>query len=278
MFNLFDVMRSAQGGAAIDTMARQFGLNYEQAQRAMEALLPAFAMAFQRSAANPNTFASLLAMMGSGQYAKFFDNPSQAFAAQAFGQGNDILGQIFGNKALSQQIAEQTAAVAGIAPEIMKQMMAPAAAVLMGGLSQTAASQGFAAYFDQIADMFRGGAPRPGLRAEAAQDPFSAWAQMMTGMMGGAAPGPQPRDTSPPGDATPHPLGPWGAMMTGFMRGLQPEPEPQPDAGRPAAARNPFDVLSQMFEAGREVQGQHLTALQNIFDAYWGAPPDRRQP
>jgi hypothetical protein len=168
-------------------------------------------------------------MMGSGQYAKFFDNPAQAFTAQAFQQGNDLLAQVFGNKALSRQIAEESAAVAGIAPEMMKQMMAPAAAMLMGGLSQTAASQGLAAYFDQLADMFRGG-PRPGLHTGAAQDLFSAWAQMMTGMMG-AGQSPQGRDAEPPGDATPHPLGPWGAMMTGFMRGLQPpaEPEPEPE-------------------------------------------------
>ena len=53
-------------------------------------------------------------MMGSGQYAKFFDNPGQAFTAQAFQQGNDILAQFFGNKALSRQIAEQSAAVAGM--------------------------------------------------------------------------------------------------------------------------------------------------------------------
>ena len=276
MFNLFDVMRSTQGSAAIDTMARQFGLNYEQTQRAMEALAPAFAMAFQRNAANPNNFAGLLAMMGSGQYAKFFDNPTQAFTAQAFQQGNELLAQVFGNKALSRQIAEQSAAVAGIAPEMMKQMMAPAAAMLMGGLSQTAASQGLAAYLDQLADIFRGG-PRPGLRfGPAALDPFSAWAQMMTGMMGGAGQPPQGREAEPPGDATPHPLGPWGAMMTGFMRGLQPpQPEPEPEPEKPPAPRNPFDVISEMFEVGRGVQEQHLAALQTIFDAYWKTPPKR---
>jgi len=213
-------------------------------------------------------------MMGSGQYAKFFDNPGQAFTAQAFQQGNDILSQFFGNKALSRQIAEQSAAVAGIAPEIMKQMMAPAAAMLMGGLSQSAASQGLAAYFDQLADMFRGGAPRPDLRSgPAAQDPFSAWAQIMTGMMGGGTSSPPSRETSSPGDATPHPLGPWGAMMTGFMRGLQPEPDPEPVPEKPSAPGNPFNVMSQMFEAGREVQEQHLAALQTIFDAYWKPPP-----
>jgi hypothetical protein len=269
MFNLFDVMRSAQGSAAINTMARQFGLNHEQAQRAMDALLPAFAMAFQHNAANPNAFAGLLAMMGSGQYAKYFDNPTQAFTAQALQQGNELLAQVFGNRAFSRLIAEESAAVAGIAPEIMKQIMAPAAAMLMGGLSQTAASQGLAAYFDQLADMFRGG-PRPGPRS-AAQDPFSAWAQMWTGMMGGGQP-PQAREAEPQGDATPHPLGPWGAIMTGFMRGLQPGPNSEPEPETPPPPRNPFDLISEMFEAGRGVQEQHLAALQSIFDAYWKPP------
>ena len=40
MFNLFDIMRGAQGGAAIDSMARQFGLTPNQVERAMQALLP----------------------------------------------------------------------------------------------------------------------------------------------------------------------------------------------------------------------------------------------
>ena len=284
MFNVFDVMRSAQGGAAIDTMARQFGLSSEQVQRAMEALLPAFAIGFQRNAANPANFANLLTMMGSGQYAKFFDNPAQAFTAQAFNQGNEILSQIFSNNVLSQRIAEQSAAAAGITPDIMKQMMAPAATMLMGGLSASAASQGVAGLFQQWAEMFRA-APRADVRSAGGrfqhgtpQDPFSAWAQMTRDMMGGAGPRPSEHTANPMGDPPPHPLGPWGAMMDGFLRGLQPEPDPppEPEPAKPPPPRNPFDVLSQMFEAGREVQEQHLTALQSIFDAYWGASNDRR--
>jgi hypothetical protein len=60
--------------------------------------------------------------------------------------------------------------------------------------------------------------------------------------------------------------------MTGFMRGLQPGPNSEPEPETPPPPRNPFDLISEMFEAGRGVQEQHLAALQSIFDAYWKPP------
>ena len=57
MFTIFDLMRP---GAGMDAMARQFGLTQDQAQRATEALLPAFMLGLQRSAGNPNAFANLM--------------------------------------------------------------------------------------------------------------------------------------------------------------------------------------------------------------------------
>ena len=38
-----------------------------------------------------------------------------------------------------------------------------------------------------------------------------------------------------------------------------------------AAAENPLQLLSQMFETGREVQAQHLATLQAILDGFWGS-------
>ena len=42
MDNLFDLLRTAQNGHAIDNLAHQFELSRQQAQAAVEALLPAF--------------------------------------------------------------------------------------------------------------------------------------------------------------------------------------------------------------------------------------------
>ncbi len=66
MYTLLDLMRAAQGGAAMENMSRQFGLSVDQTRRSLEALMPAFALGFQRNAADPTGFANLLRMMGSG--------------------------------------------------------------------------------------------------------------------------------------------------------------------------------------------------------------------
>ena len=131
----------------MNNMARQFGLSVEQIQRAMEALMPAFALGFRRNAVDPTGFANLLSMMGSGQYARFYDQPNLAFTPPGWNEGNKVIGQLFGNE-VAQEVAEQTARWAGIAPETMKQMMPTVATMLMGGLFRSAANQGLADLFE----------------------------------------------------------------------------------------------------------------------------------
>ena len=48
MDNLFDILRTAQDGHAIDNLARQFELSRRQAEAAVEALLPAFSLGMKR--------------------------------------------------------------------------------------------------------------------------------------------------------------------------------------------------------------------------------------
>jgi hypothetical protein len=288
MFNLLDLMRAAQGGAAMENMARQFGLSVDQTRRALEPLMPAFALGFQRSAGDPMGFANLLRMMGSGQYAGFFDQPGQAFSPRAWTEGNDILAQLFGPEA-SRQVAKQTAAWAGIAPEIMRQMMPAVATMLMGGLFKSAASEGFADMFEQFAKIFRGG-PDAGPEARriggqaAMPDPFSAWADMLGAMWGPPRVPDQPAPEPAPPDDAPNPFAPWAAMMTAMTGGGQPaaspaatrEPPPPEPLPSPEPPQDPFEFFNRMFEIGREVQEQHLATLQGIFDAYWGPGPTRR--
>lgn len=240
MFNLFDIMRTAQGGAAFDNMGRQFGLSPQDTQRAVEALLPAFAMGLQRSATNPNAFASLMGLMGAGRPATFFDHAHSAFSPQAQDQGNDLLGQLFGNPDASRRIADQAAAWSGVGAAAVQQMMPVVAAMLMGGMAKSAA---------------QAVSPEP-------RSPFDAWAGAMKQMLGGAPPPPPP----PP----PSPVNPWLDMMQ-RMTG-QPPPEPKPP--EPAAA-NPAEMWGQLFQSGRDVGEQHVKSLQGIFDTVWGAGAKR---
>ena len=171
MFNLFDIMRGVQGDAAIDSMARQFGLTPDQVERAMQALLPAFTLGMQGSAREPDAFARTLGLMGSGRYVPFFDNPALAFSQGAMAQGNEALQALFGSKDVSSSVAREAAAFAGIGPEILKQMLPILASILLGGLQRSGQAQsprrdesgGRGGIFEQILDALRGGseAERP---------------------------------------------------------------------------------------------------------------------
>ena len=110
MFNLLDLMRAAQGGAAME-MSRQFGLSLDQTRRSMEALMPAFALGFQRNAADPTGFANLLRMMGIGPVCG--SSSSRGMASRRWApRGRHHPRPLFGPE-VSRLVADQAAAWAG---------------------------------------------------------------------------------------------------------------------------------------------------------------------
>ena len=66
MLPLFDMLNNAQNGDAIAALARQFNLSQQQAQAAVEALLPAFSQGLKRNVADPYGFGAFLTAMASG--------------------------------------------------------------------------------------------------------------------------------------------------------------------------------------------------------------------
>jgi hypothetical protein len=78
--NLFDILQSAQGGQAMENLARQFNLTQQQTQAAVEALLPAFSMGLKRQASDPAAMPNLFSMLGGANPAAF-QNPAAAFGS-----------------------------------------------------------------------------------------------------------------------------------------------------------------------------------------------------
>jgi hypothetical protein len=257
MFNLFDIMRNAQGGAGIDAMARQFGLAPDQAQKAVEALLPAFALALQRSAMNPAALSQLFASLGGGHYARFFENPAQAFSPQARSEGDDLLARIFGSPEVSRQVAQQAAAMAGVGTEVMRQMMPVMATTLMGGMSQKAATQGMGDLFARMAAMFHAAAAVPQAASPSGQNPWAAWGEMVGAMMGGAP----PPGMGAPGMGSPG-MGAPGAGFPGFP-GF---PPPTPAGHGPRQAGHGPQV-GQAPRAGQIPMGDPAAAMGAFTDA-----------
>lgn len=264
VFNIFELMSTAQGGAGMDAVARQFGLSQAQAQRTMAALMPAFALGLQRHAADPTGFASLINMMPGGSAAW------DALSPQAKSQGEQALGRLFGPPELTRQVAEQAAHWSGVSAQVVQQMMPIFAAALVGSLAK----------FSEVMRAQAAPAPSsPPAADNAAAQPFAAWAEMMRGMMGAAAPQKAEAEAKP--GANPNP---WADMVRAMSGEAPVAPEPPPsDPGLPSpeppgeeAGEDLQAAWSDAIQKGREAQEQYLATLQNIFDKFLGAGAERR--
>ncbi|HEV7438205.1 MAG TPA: DUF937 domain-containing protein [Methylobacterium sp.] len=120
MFNLIDMLQ-AQGAAAWQGMGQPFGLTPDQTRRAMEALMPAFAIGLQRNTAQDPTGLS-----------QFF-----GLAAGRAPAGPDAmlgLGGMFGSPALAQAVLQQAASASGVGSQVLRQMLPMMAGMIVASI------------------------------------------------------------------------------------------------------------------------------------------------
>lgn len=267
MAPLFDMFTQAQNGRASELMARQFGLAQEQMAKATAALLPAFSAAFKRNTTNPYDFGALLTAMSSGNYAKYFEDVTQAFTPQGMADGNGILGQLFGSKEMSRAIAAQAAQVTGISQEIYKQMLPAMADTLMGGLFKQATGQfaGANSAFanNPMATMMQqwmeatGFAKKPEPQANPFDNPFT---QAMQGFFGAA----KAEEKAKAHDFF---------ADNPFLKAFQDMMQPGAGATIKSAQDNPAaaqfsQMMNSMFDSGLEMQKEYQKNIEALFDSY----------
>ena len=264
MFNLFELMKQAQGGSPAEAFARQFGLSPPQAESAIDALLPAFALALQRQLQDPTQWPKLFQAFAVAQQTTMMEAAAKAFAPQGT-PSPDLAGMLFGSGEIVRQIAQQAAAYSGLSPTVLQQMMGPMGATLMTGLGQAMAQQGFAPWFSTFGSK----------AAETAANPFAAFTTIMGQMMGAAAQAgaaqPAPGQTRPASDyLDPHAMGAFINQMFGGKAPEQP-PAPEPPPPPPTASDLGLDAMAQIVETGREVQENHLKTMQAILNQMFPA-------
>lgn len=273
MMPLFEMMLRAQNGAAMDSMAKQFGLAQEQVAQALAALTPAFSSGLKRTAANPYDLSGLFSAMSSGNYGQYFEDLSKAFTPQGVADGNQVLQQLFGSKEVSRAIAAQAAQVTGVGQDILKKMLPTMADTIMGGLMKQGLGQmaGTTNPFSvtPIAPMVQqwleatGFAPKsaPKPSADPFDNPFiNAWKDMMG--MAQAKPDPKPQQTNPFLD-NPYAKA-WQDMLNTTL-GQTPETQPKPE---PDARQSMSEMINTMFDSGLEVQKNYQKSMEKIFETY----------
>jgi hypothetical protein len=286
MFNMYEMMRQAQGGAALDNLSRAYGLPPERMRAAIAALTPAFAQGFQRQAQSDDASRRLASLFDTETYARAFETQAAALDSNAKSAGDDALGVLFGSKEVSRAVAAQASAASGVQAEIIRRVLPVLASILMGGFVKAAQgartpaqdAPGFGGPVGEFwAQALRtlSGSAGGAQKGAAPENPFQAWANAFTQSA------PASREASQQGAQTPQ--NPLGEVMAGmlnamFAGGAPAEPtaaEPsktkrQSAAEKPeaeeAAGATPFD---DMMATGREFSAQNAKAMEQIFDAFF---------
>jgi hypothetical protein len=126
---LSDLLQQVGG---LGAMARELGVDEQQARSGAEALLPAILDGFsQQAKAQPGGAGGLLDMLGQLGGSGLMD---EVLGAQPTNleHGNQVLGQIFGSKDVSRAVAQNAAGQTGLDASTLKQML-PMLGMLVAG-------------------------------------------------------------------------------------------------------------------------------------------------
>ena len=121
----------AQTGG-LEQIARELGIDGQQAQTGADALAPDLLRGFNQQAqaqpAGGGGLMDILGQLGGGGLLDQVVSPTPTDPSA----GNDVLGQIFGSKDMSRNVAQNAASSSGLDPEMLKKML-PLLAMVVGG-------------------------------------------------------------------------------------------------------------------------------------------------
>ena len=134
----FTAPAGGAGGGTIDQIARQVGGSPDQVRAAVRQLTPAVTRGIQRQAGSQDGLGALLEMLQSGGHQQNLGNPAAYGQPSAINAGNDVLGQIFGSKEVSRQVAGRVSEQSGLGPDLLKKLLPIVASLVMASLAKNA--------------------------------------------------------------------------------------------------------------------------------------------
>ena len=237
MFNLYQILLGAQGGQALDNLAERFGLTKEQANSAVQALIPALSTAFMTKAMHPGGMQEIAGAMADDDHRAAFADPQAALTPQTQQKSDDIASSIFGNSAMIETVVQQAARYTGLSEDTLRGMLPVVISMVLGGVASAMHSQGLGGWLGQLATgglggMFGGGAPG----APAGGGLGGMFGSILGNMLGGGqAAQPTPNNPSP-----------------GTRDGEAPAQAPGGFPGMPSAMQ---EMFGKMFQPGVPTPG-----------------------
>lgn len=156
--NLFDMISSAQGGNATQQLGQQLGLNQDQTNSALKALLPALSAGLKANTAKPGGIEALLGALQNGNHEQYLDQPERLAQPETINDGNAILGHLLGSKDVSRSVASAASQKTGIGDDVLKMALPMVASMVMGSLSKQTKDPNVGS---QLMGMLGGGQSQP---------------------------------------------------------------------------------------------------------------------
>jgi hypothetical protein len=150
MFNLYEIIRNAHGGHALDNLATQFGITTEEADAAVKAVVPVLSEGFLKQASEPHAFGSFIGALGEGQHLAAFTDPAAAQATATAQKGGDILSQILTSHSAREEIALRASSGTGVSSDTLAKMLPVIASMIFGGIAKSMENQGFGGILGQL--------------------------------------------------------------------------------------------------------------------------------
>ena len=161
--NMFDMLTSGAGQAAMGQLSKQFGLDDGMTQNAVKALLPALSGGLKRNVQQEGGLESLMRALQSGSHDRYLDQPETLATQETIDDGNGILGHLLGSKDMSRAVASKAAERTGLSDGLLKQMLPVVASMAMGSLSKQSKDSNIQnALMGAIADQVLGGSKQGG--------------------------------------------------------------------------------------------------------------------
>ncbi|MCG2841727.1 DUF937 domain-containing protein [Sandaracinobacter sp. RS1-74] len=158
------ILEALGGAGGLAQIASELGIDQQTAMTGAAALLPAVLGGFKKQAqAQPNGLEGLVGMLGGMGGGGLLD-AVLAPKATPVDQGNAVLGQIFGSKDVSREVAGQAAGASGLSADLLKKLLpvvAMAAAGMMAKSASAAPAQegGLGGLVGQVLGGLTGGQP-----------------------------------------------------------------------------------------------------------------------
>lgn len=245
MISLYEILRSAQDGHALDNLASQFNLTPEEADQAVKAIVPELSEGFLNQASEPAAFGSFAGLLAADHYRAAFADPSAAQASAQ--QGGDRLEQLFGSHDALEAAVARASSATGIGPETLSQMLPVIASMIFGGLAKSMENQGFGGILGELSKALGQG------------NLGSILPQYPPGVPGPASPPQQTSLPQTPAGGSGALGGLLGAVLDGLKRltGTPPAAGPAAPGGAPAPAPSAdaaiiagLEALKKMLQPG----------------------------